>query len=338
MDVNNNVERIYRPVKQDLLEAEKFIEDILAGSSHKGIANINGFLMQSPGKKLRPALTFLSYGALASGFPARLGRRELIAAASSVELLHMASLIHDDVIDKAEFRHNKQSVNARWGKDISILLGDYLFSSACTTIVSTKDPELFGCIARGANQMCEGELSQVCDRGNFALTEGDYLDMIERKTASLFSTACYAGALVTDSPRELTEALGNFGRYFGMTYQIVDDYLDIVSTEEKLGKHPGQDILSGEMTLPIIFLFEAVSRDKKDELIRMMSSPNGKTFRLLRDEMLSHEATRRTEDIIHSFIGKAQKELEAVPDGPCKTSLNELLDFAKGKVREYSYR
>src|SRR3972149_2751295 len=238
---------IVKPVLPSMLEVEERLTTDLS-SKHEKIAEIILHVSRYKGKRFRPALLLLS--AQSCG---RLGPQHLDPAVVG-ELVHIATLIHDDIIDEATVRRHVSSVNSIWGREISILLGDYIWSRGFTILASMDSQIATYIMSQTVNVMCEGELIQLLRRYDLNLTEQEYLDIIERKTASLFATSCRLGAMFAGANRKMQEALTSYGLKVGMAFQIVDDCLDIIGSEDEMGKSLSSDLKKGKLTLPIIRL------------------------------------------------------------------------------------
>lgn len=220
------------------------------------IREVGQYLAITPGKKLRPMLTLLSAKALAPHKPAP---AELAAA---LEFVHVATLLHDDVIDKAETRRGRPSVNARWGDDVAILMADFLYAGAFDLALRSLKPEVIRLICQVSQKMCEGEMLQIKLR-NKTYSTPEYIDVVGRKTASLFSACTALGALFADRPADEVAAASSFGYDFGIAFQITDDVLDFVADPDQLGKEIGMDVLGGKQTLPVLLaLDQASERDR----------------------------------------------------------------------------
>ncbi|MGI8492177.1 MAG: polyprenyl synthetase family protein [Acidimicrobiales bacterium] len=216
------------------------------GSDDRFLSEVAGHLIAAGGKRLRPALVLAA--AAACGAEAT---DEVVAGAVSVELVHLGSLYHDDVIDAAGERRGVSSVNARWGNLVAILVGDFLLAKA-SEIAASLGTEVAALLARTIGQLCRGEVSQMEFAFDPGRPEEAYLRAIEGKTAALMATSSRIGALVSGAGTEATEALTEFGRCFGMAFQIWDDIRDLVASEEVLGKPAGHDMVEGTYTLPVI--------------------------------------------------------------------------------------
>ncbi len=217
------------------------------------LQEVAGHLVEAGGKRLRPALVIAAAATCLppSSLPANGLADELVLGAVSVELVHMGSLYHDDVIDEAASRRGVQSVNARWGNLVAVLAGDFLLARA-SEIAARLGTEVVKVLATTIGRLCQGEMGQLQYSFSTARPENAYLDAISAKTASLLSASTRIGALVARAPRSEVEALARFGHAFGMAFQIWDDVRDLLCTEEELGKPAGHDMVEGTYTLPVI--------------------------------------------------------------------------------------
>jgi heptaprenyl diphosphate synthase len=216
------------------------------GSEEAFLAEVAGHLISAGGKRLRPMLV-LAAAAATGGVLSE----EVVQGAVSVELVHLGSLYHDDVIDEAESRRGVESVNARWGNLVAIVAGDFLLARA-SEIAASLGTEVSALLAATIGRLCEGEVAELQQAYNPSRTESSYLAAITGKTASLMATSCRIGALTAGADRAEVDAVTGFGQAFGITFQILDDILDLVGTEEGLGKPAGHDLVEGTYTLPVI--------------------------------------------------------------------------------------
>jgi octaprenyl-diphosphate synthase len=239
---------VEKRLAQELRSDEPFIDELARHSYHMG------------GKRLRPALLLLA--AEATGGI----REEHLTLAAVVEMVHTATLVHDDVLDEAEVRRHVDTVNARWNNQTSVLLGDYLFSHAFY-LASTLETT-FGCraIGQATNTVCEGELLQTSRAGDFWLSRDDYFKIIEAKTARLCACCCQLGAHYGGAPESTVARLESFGRDLGIAFQIADDLLDLVGEEQTVGKSLGTDLANRKMTLPLIHLRDQLDRQAGQRL------------------------------------------------------------------------
>ncbi|MFN7170063.1 MAG: polyprenyl synthetase family protein, partial [Candidatus Omnitrophota bacterium] len=202
----NELMEIYQPIKEELKQVEEILAARLGESKNKSILKLNHFLLESTGKRIRPALVILC-GKAASGHHLPLAIRHLTNIASAIELIHIASLIHDDVMDHARLRHNRPTVNYKWGNDVAIASGDYLYSLAFELISSCGNTNILECISSATKSMCEGQLIQICERDNLDLLKERYILIVKKKTASLFAASCRVGAMLSNCQRNIQSAL-----------------------------------------------------------------------------------------------------------------------------------
>lgn len=319
------LKEIYRPIEKELTQIEQLLKISLEGARNKSISEIGNYLLATKGKRLRPALVILSAKATL-GQETKAINYQLAKIASSVELIHMASLIHDDVIDDASLRHNSPTINSRCGQDVSIALGDYLYSKAFELISSCGNIDILSCISCATRLMCEGELIQVCERDNLVLLKERYITIVKKKTASLFTASCLSGAMVFHCPRPIQGALKQYGLNFGIAFQIVDDCLDLISQAKDLGKSPGADFKMGELTLPVLNLLTK-SKDK-DRLISLIRQKNKQeAFVEIKQRFINSPAFLKTKEDALYYIQKAKRSLGKLSESCFKESLFTLTDY-----------
>jgi len=322
MDLKN----IYQPIKKDLKIVDDLLREAFKRTKNRSILKLTDYLLGSPGKRIRPALVVLSAKAV-SCHKSRDIEAAIIKIAAAVELIHLASLTHDDVVDHASLRHNKQSVNRKWGDDVSIALGDYLYSEGFELISSCGNADILSCISQATKAMCEGELIQICQRDNFSLSKRRYFIIVKKKTASLFAASCQAGAKTANSSAFLEGALKNYGLNFGIAFQIIDDYLDLVSEKERLGKAPGQDIAVGEMTLPLLNLLESTKVNKRPTLLRLIKSKDKRSLKEIKKRLLHFDAVCGMKKSTLFYVNAAKATLNILPDSVYRDALIRLADF-----------
>jgi octaprenyl-diphosphate synthase len=310
----------FGPVAADIDEAERIFAATLA-PYRSPLAPLTQHLRHYRGKRLRPALLLLA--AKACGKVT--GAHHTLAAA--VEMIHTATLVHDDVLDEADVRRHVPTVNARWGNTVSILLGDMLFTHAFH-LTSTVDGRACGIIGEATNRVCAGELRQACERGNLSLTEADYFAIIGGKTAALTECCGRLGALYAGASEAVAERLARYGRDLGLAFQIADDLLDLVGDEATAGKTLGTDLAQQKLTLPVIHCLNrlpAAEADRLREAIR--SGGDGVGPRLLAAMEQAHSlayARRRAEELSRA----ARHELECLPRSECRSILEALTDWS----------
>lgn len=329
--------QIYRPIEEELHYVEKILETSLKESNNESILKLNHFLLESPGKRLRPALMILSTKATLRQNSRYINHKlstinpQLAKIASAIELIHMASLIHDDVIDQADLRHHRPTVNSKWGEDVSIALGDYLYALAFPLISNCTNTDVLDCISSATKAMCEGELIQVVERDNLSLLKERYYLIVKKKTASLFVASCQVGAMLSNCPASLRIAFKEYGLNFGIAFQIIDDCLDLIGKEKNLGKSPGRDFKMGELTLPVLNLL-ALSKDR-NRLMTLIRQPQKEvSFKEIRQEFIDSKASLKTKEDISFYIQGAKKKLKVLWDSEYRDSLEGLADFIQQRA------
>ena len=240
---------IFSVIAADLGQVESEFER-QARSNVQVIAYLADYLRESGGKRVRPALTILSNYAVGGDG----SRYNSIRMATVMEFLHTATLVHDDIIDSADTRRNRPTVNALYGNETAVLMGDWLYMSAFETSLAERSLPILDILTRVTRKMTEGELLQLTTLGRTDVSEQHYLDIIQRKTAFLFSACCEVGAILGGASEAEQSALANYGMNLGMAFQLTDDLLDFTSTDDALGKGAGVDLLGGKVTLPLIYL------------------------------------------------------------------------------------
>jgi heptaprenyl diphosphate synthase len=325
--------RVFQPIGPDLVAVQERLATTLRATSDPAEREIVDFLLESPGKRIRPALSLLCAGAAHgadNGSPAWKGAAINVAVA--VELIHTASLIHDDLIDAAMVRHHRASVLAKWGTRVAVSVGDHLCAKALELVAECSDPRLFAILGSQLTVMCEGELQQVARRGDFSFCEQRCLNVIEKKTASLFGACCRMGAVAAGGEPKVCRALEAFGFHVGMAFQILDDCKDLLSDQAGLGKTPGQDLSVGDVTLPLLYAIRhggglgskppGQSRLGNDEaeLARL-----GEAFRL-------SSAPERTADWVGTYVGRARQELRSITDSDFKAGLQGFAELIVASV------
>ena len=261
---------------EDMLRVEQLLLDTAGSSETPLVGEASTHLLKAGGKRLRPALVLISARA---GVP---GRRETDLAAAAIELVHLATLYHDDVIDETDTRRGAPTVHSKWGLEVAILAGDYLFAKGCV-LAATAGGAVTGILSQAIAEVCEGQIIETTALGEPARSPDEYMGTIERKTAALFGAAGELGA-ATSGADELREPLRAYGRNLGLAFQIVDDLLDLVGDPDVTGKTPGTDLREGVFTLPVLIasqseplLAERLGAGERDlaELLPLIESGGG---------------------------------------------------------------
>jgi octaprenyl-diphosphate synthase len=314
---------IFFPVRQDLAEVERILAETLE-NPRPCVSRLVAHLEHYRGKRLRPALLLLTARVCGAIRPAH----HVLGAV--VEMIHTATLVHDDVLDEADVRRHVATVNAGWGNQTSILLGDYLFTHAFH-LASSVDAEACRIIGRATNLVCEGELRQVSQRGNLALREKEYLEIVEGKTAELTSCCCRLGALYSGASPSTVESMSHYGRWLGIAFQITDDVLDLIGEERITGKSLGTDLELQKLTLPIIYLMERAGAEsgrqsKVQRLRRILSSPQNHKRELLQPYLDESGAIEYARGRAEEYAERARSELRELPASELRAILETLPD------------
>ena len=322
-----SVERILLPVIQELAEVEdRLFQEI--GGKVELIGEITRYVLKSGGKRIRPALLLLS--AKLCGY--RDGTRN-IALAAVAEYMHAATLIHDDIIDHADKRRGLPSANSTWGPQISVLAGDFLYARSLQILVADGDLAVMQAFADATVRMTEGEVLEVQMAGNLDLTYDEYLEIIISKTAALISAACRAGALIARAEASAVAALTEFGLNLGVGFQLVDDALDFVAKEDRLGKPVGNDFKEGKVTFPVFHVLRAGSEADRSRLRELAAKETiGESDLAEVKEMVErHGAVAATMEQVRTYLEKAKQSLDTFPDSAPKRSLVLMVDFVRDR-------
>jgi octaprenyl-diphosphate synthase len=311
---------LYAPIQAELDQVEEVLQDELRSDS-PFVERLVGYGFRMGGKRLRPALVLLT-----AQLCGRVAREHIVLAAA-VEMIHTATLIHDDVLDEATLRRHIDTVNARWDNETSVLLGDYLFTRSLCLAASLDD--VFACRAIGdaAREMCEGELRQVESRGDYALSEQQYFRIIAGKTAALTACCCRLGAHYAGADPLAAQALTGYGLELGIAFQISDDVLDLVGDEAAVGKSLGTDLLKQKSTLPMIRLLQQVSPVDKKQILEQLSGSNNHHRDILRTWWERTDAVSYARQAALDFSRRAAGQLDALPACAARDSLRSLTEF-----------
>ena len=321
---------IYAPVVGQLAK----VEERLRGVCETDIADLNPLLdyaLSSGGKRVRPALTLL-----AAEFREHERERSLIMA-SAVELLHLATLIHDDTVDNAGMRRGKPTINKLYGNHVAVLLGDYLFATSATFVCDTGVVRVIRRFSETIMELASGQLIEFFTTFDPTKARKLYNERIYRKTASLFCTSAESGAILSDAPEHEVKALRQYGYNIGMAFQIVDDLLDVQGDASEIGKPVGNDLLQGVLTLPAIMLMERYPNDHPiDSLFAAIKSGQGDVTELLDRSVGMITDSNIIPDcftVIREYCSSASEALAVLPDCPPRRSLSDMVDFIRERSR-----
>ena len=322
VEKNPSLRRLYNNIMKDLEEVEQELR-LFSRSPNKLISDISTYLFQTNGKRIRPALLLLCSKLL--GYKGK----EHILMSTLVEAIHTASLIHDDIIDNSKIRRGRESIHARWGPNITVLLGDYLYIKALGLSLQSKHRQIIQILTSISARMVEGELTEYYVSGNLGLAEKDYLDIINKKTASLFSASCRIGGILGEASKEEENYLAEYGANLGMSFQIIDDLLDFTGDEKTLGKPILCDLSEGRITLPLIYTLNNDGRENKKRVIELLKQKNQDKESL--EEILKIVKSNGALDYAHKkaeeFSHKSREIISQFPKSAQQEALSLLSEF-----------
>lgn len=311
---------LYAPILEDLDQ----VEEILCRELTSDFPFVDGLVkhgFQLGGKRMRPALVLLSGKACGE---VTQSHRTLAAI---VELVHTATLIHDDVLDEATLRRHLETVNSKWDNETSVLLGDYLYAKAICMASTLDDPYAYRILGEATRVMCEGELRQVGSRGDYGLTEAEYLNIVGAKTAALCACACRLGAHYAGADENLEDRFAQFGYQLGVAFQIADDVLDLKGTEATVGKSLGTDLVKQKPTLPLIRVLDQLEPQQRSELVAILNGSEDHRLERLKPYFQRHDGVAYAQEKALRFIRSAKEHLASVPASPARDTLKRLADF-----------
>jgi geranylgeranyl pyrophosphate synthase len=319
-EVTLDIHSIFAPIERDLQKLELSLQE--ASRAEFGpLADVIETTIESGGKRIRPALVLLS------GRFHPVNEEHLLLLATAVELLHDATLIHDDLLDKSRVRRGVPTVSSRWSEKATVLAGDFLLARSAKLSARVGNFEVMQIISEAVAVICEGEIRQDFGGGALVTERGEYYDRIYAKTASLFAAATECAAVLSHAPETQRRALREYGHNLGMAFQITDDVLDFVATEREVGKPVGSDLRQGLATLPTIYFYE---QDPRRGVLTALFSHNGHSpeqFDRVIDWIRSSPAIQAAQAEARALAEKAQRALDILPDNPYRASLYELANY-----------
>ena len=307
------VEPFLHSVTQQLVrQAQDFDPQILPYAEHA----LNG-----GGKHLRPTLVALAAGCFGRPNEAH------VKAAVIIEMIHLATLVHDDVMDEAQIRRGSPTVAAKWGNEIAVLFGDCLFAQALKLAASFPTTEVCRAVSIATNTVCSGEILQTQQRRNFTAARRDYFRVIEMKTGELFTLSCDLAALLSEAPAPQRAALREFGAAVGTAYQVYDDCVDLFGTEAEAGKSLGTDLAKGKLTWPVLLAWERASTANRTKLEHLIQNWEPKNLLAVNALLAKYETFEPSVQEIQRFLDQARRALRVLPESAGRTGLSALADF-----------
>lgn len=312
------VASIYRPVQRGMIRLEENLDQIAEASAPLGIVEQLNHILKGGGKRIRPALTLLA------GKFYHYNLELLLPTAVAVELLHTATLVHDDTLDHSQRRRGKPTINSLWGNSIAILLGDYLFATSACITSETGNVRVMKLFAQTMMRVCSGEIDESLDPFNLTQGRQRYFQRIGNKTACLFSMATESGAVLSEAPEEVVQSLKSYGYDLGMGFQIIDDMLDFIGQEEIVGKPVASDLSRGIFTLPAILFLE---RPESNSVKEVFNQDRQEGIRLIREMIYKSSLAEECYRIAQDFCSQACLALEPLPHNSVYNSLIDLADY-----------
>ena len=313
--------QVLSPIRDEIEQMSELFVGELEGSSPR-IQELVAHVSRYRGKRLRSAQVLL----VGKGF-GRLSPAHLRVAAI-IEMIHTATLVHDDILDEAEIRRRLPSVNARWGNSTAVLLGDYIYARAFSISTRLESQLASRTLSEVTKTICQGEIEQIAHRYDFGLTEARYLEMIGAKTASLYGAACELGAAYAGASEKAARELQRFGWNLGLAFQIVDDCLDLEGSEAVVGKSLGTDVAEGKLTLPVLRLLAGLSESGRRRVEQIYRDPSLQDrVGALWKEFDLRSGLEYSFAKAEGFIREALRAVAAMPPGPCRSSLEAMAEY-----------
>ncbi|MCX7920075.1 MAG: polyprenyl synthetase family protein [bacterium] len=279
-------------------------------------------LFNAGGKRIRPILLLLTSG-LTGGI-----KPESIELAAALEIIHTATLIHDDIVDESPFRRGQPSVNGKWGNQVAVLVGDYLYAKASTLAVQNGIQRYARMLAEATTEMCLGEIRQIEQEGNFEIPESEYLQIIRRKTGILMSVSAELGGIVNDIPKEESARLKEFGLKLGIVFQMIDDTLDFTANLSRLGKPTNHDFYQGKITLPLIHLRDTLEPQARARLLSLADRTITESDIIWLNKMIDqHHSVEYVRNYARNLVDEANELLLGFPESVYKTALLRLGEY-----------
>lgn len=279
------------------------------------------YALTGNGKHLRPTLVALAANSLGKANDSH------VTVAAIIEMVHLATLVHDDVMDEAEIRRGKLTLAANWGNEIAVLFGDCLFAQALKLAASFPTPEICRAVASATNTVCSGEILQTRHRKSFELSQKEYFRVLEMKTGELFALSCDMAAFLSHATPAQRNALREFGMSFGVAYQIYDDCVDLFGTEKQAGKSLGTDLAKGKLTYPVLLAWERATPADRAELEALIQDWQPAHFATVNKFLTRYETLGTTLEMIERHLGQARQNLRSLPESVGRAGLQGVTDY-----------
>jgi octaprenyl-diphosphate synthase len=316
-----NFSEIHALMKSDLVMTDEILVNRL-DSNVDLISQMSQYIINSGGKRIRPLLLLLC--ARATNYKGDYHHSMAVV----IELIHTATLLHDDVVDSSSTRRGQETANELWGNAPSVLVGDFLYSRAFEIMVEPNSMQIMKILSKATNQISEGEVLQLLNIKNDKVSQTEYFEVIERKTACLFKAACQIAGILSESNQNIIDGLGSFGMHLGNAFQIIDDTLDYESDSLVMGKEIGDDLSEGKVTLPMIYALENTKGSEKETLSHAIKNADSSKIDNIVDILLSVNAFEYSRKIAKNESTKALKSLEVIPSSEYRSALQLLCELS----------
>ena len=316
-----NFSEIHALMKSDLVMMDEILVNRL-DSNVDLISQMSQYIINSGGKRIRPLLLLLC--ARATNYKGDYH----YSMAVVIELIHTATLLHDDVVDGSSTRRGQETANELWGNAPSVLVGDFLYSRAFEIMVEPNSMQIMKILSKATNQISEGEVLQLLNIKNANVSQSEYFEVIERKTACLFKAACQIAGILSESDKDIINALGSFGMHLGNAFQIIDDTLDYESNSSVIGKEVGDDLSEGKVTLPMIYALENTKGSEKETLSNAITNADSSNIDNIVNILLSVNAFEYSRKVAKNESNLALKSLEIIPNSKYHSALKLLCELS----------
>jgi octaprenyl-diphosphate synthase len=326
---NSNLNRSWKLLVEPL---EPFLQTVARQLAHQvnefdpKLAPYAQYALNGSGKHLRPTLV-----ALAANSVGQISNAH-VTAAVIIEMVHLATLVHDDVMDEAEIRRGQLTLAANWGNEIAVLFGDCLFAQALKLAASFPTPEVCRAVAMATNTVCTGEILQTQHRRNFEVSRHEYFRVIGMKTAELFTLSCDLAAFLGGAKAEERAALRQFGAAFGTAYQVYDDCIDLFGTEAEAGKSLGTDLAKGKLTWPVLLAWERANAADRQLLERLIENWQPGNFAPVNELLAKYETFEPSLEVINNYLAEARTALKTLPESAGREGLMDLTEFLAQQI------
>ncbi len=321
MDISN--------IRELIADDMRSVDQLILKRLHSDVVLINqigAYIVNSGGKRLRPMIVLMA--ARACGYRSD----QHIDLAAIIEFIHTATLLHDDVVDASELRRNRETANAVWGNEASVLVGDFLYSRSFEMMVDVGQMRVMDILSHATNRIAEGEVLQLLNVHNPDTTESDYMEVIKRKTATLFEAGARLGGVISGANAEQERAMSEYGLHLGIAFQLVDDALDYNSSNQDIGKNIGDDLAEGKPTLPLIQAMKSADDRQLRRLQEIIEKGGLDEIDFVMEMISASDAIQYTERLARSEAQKAKDALQAIPTSTYRDALAGLADFSVART------